>query len=65
MAGIKVGDRVLQVGCRNPRMFATFGLQVGFSGHSCALVETKETADRAQKRRYQNRCADRGRRGII
>ena len=48
MAGIKMGDRVLQVGCRNPRMFATFGLQVGFSGHSCALVETKETADRAQ-----------------
>ena len=49
MAGIKMGDRVLQLGCRNPGMFAAFGLQVGLSGHACAVVETAEAADRARK----------------
>ena len=49
MAGIKIGDRLLQLGCRHPGMFGALGLQVGLSGHACAVTETEEAADRARK----------------
>ena len=32
MAGIKRGDQVLQIGCRDPGMLAALALQVGLSG---------------------------------
>ena len=49
MAGIKMGDQVLQLGCRDPGMLAALALQVGLSGQACAVAETEEAAGRARK----------------
>ena len=49
MAGIKMGDQVLQLGCRDPGMLAALALQVGLSGQACAVAETEEAASRVRK----------------
>lgn len=49
MTGVKLGDRLLQIGCTDASLFAAIGSKVGLSGRACALVATEEDAARARK----------------
>lgn len=49
MTGVKMGDRLLQIGCTDASLLAAIGSKVGLSGRVCALVSTDGEAVRAQK----------------
>ena len=40
MAGVKLGDRVLVVGCSDPRLIATLAVKTGLTGRACAVDES-------------------------
>jgi SAM-dependent methyltransferase len=44
MAGVRLGERVLQAGLGNPRLFAKFAGKAGLSGRACAVVDGKAAA---------------------
>lgn len=44
MAGLRLGDRVLQIGNRDPRLIAMLAAKVGLSGQASALVRAPEDA---------------------
>jgi ubiquinone/menaquinone biosynthesis C-methylase UbiE len=48
MAGVKLGDRFLQVGCSDSSLLAALAGKVGLSGRACACVTTEEDAARAR-----------------
>ena len=48
MAGVKLGDRLLQVGCTDASLLAALAGKVGLSGRACACVTTEEDAARAR-----------------
>ena len=55
MTGVKLGDRVLVVGCGDPRLIAALAAKAGMSGRTCAVDESPDVrrprgADRAQGR---------------
>jgi SAM-dependent methyltransferase len=47
MAGAKLGDRVLVVGCSDPRLIAALAAKTGLSGRACAVDESSELATAA------------------
>jgi SAM-dependent methyltransferase len=49
MAGAKLGDRVLVVGCSDPRLIAALGAKAGLSGRTCAVDESPERAAEAAR----------------
>jgi len=49
MTGVKMGDRLLQVGCSDGGALAAIAAKVGLSGRAVALVPDTATAVRARK----------------
>ena len=47
MAGAKLGDRVLVVGCGDPRLIAALAAKAGLTGRACAVDESPERATEA------------------
>jgi len=48
MTGVKLGDRLLQVGCTDASLIAAISAKVGLSGRACALVSTDPDEARAR-----------------
>jgi ubiquinone/menaquinone biosynthesis C-methylase UbiE len=44
MAGAKLGNRLLVIGCRDPRLIAALAAKVGLTGRACAVDESHERA---------------------
>ena len=44
MAGVRLGERVLQSGVGNPKLFAKLAGKAGLSGRACAVVDAPEAA---------------------
>ena len=63
MTGVKMGDRVAQVGCAHGGRLAAVAAKVGLSGRAVAFVPDEASAARARKARRRRRRArrDRGR----
>jgi ubiquinone/menaquinone biosynthesis C-methylase UbiE len=49
MTGVKMGDRLLQIGCAHGGRLAAIAAQVGLSGRAVAVVPNQADADRARK----------------
>jgi len=49
MTGVKLGDRVLQIGCSNGGPLAAIAAKVGLSGRALAVVADEASMARAQK----------------
>ncbi len=47
MTGVKLGDRVLVVGCGDPRLIAALAAKSGMSGRACAVDESPDLATEA------------------
>ena len=47
MTGAKLGDRVLVIGCGDPRLIAALAAKAGLSGRTCAVDESAELAAEA------------------
>jgi ubiquinone/menaquinone biosynthesis C-methylase UbiE len=47
MTGVKLGDRVLVVGCGDPRLIAALAAKSGMSGRTCAVDESADLATAA------------------
>ena len=48
MTGVKLGDRLLQVGCTDASLVAAISSKVGLSGRACALVSSDAEEARAR-----------------
>ena len=48
MAGVRLGERVVQAGMGNPRLFAKLAGKAGLSGRACAVVDSPEAAQPLQ-----------------
>ncbi len=44
MVGVRLGERLLQAGVSNPRVFALLAGKTGLTGRACAVVDTAEAA---------------------
>ena len=49
MTGVKMGDRLLQIGCAHGGRLAAVASKVGLSGHAVAVVPDEPSAARARK----------------
>jgi len=49
MTGVKLGDRVVQIGCAHGGRLAAVAAKVGLSGHALAIVPDEESAARVRK----------------
>ena len=49
MTGVKLGDRLLQIGCADAPLVAALSAKVGLSGRACVLVASQEDAERATR----------------
>jgi ubiquinone/menaquinone biosynthesis C-methylase UbiE len=49
MTGVKMGDRLAQIGCADARRFAAIAAKVGLSGEAVVIVPDEDAAARAQK----------------
>ena len=49
MAGVKLGERVLLIGCRDARLMAAIGARSGMSGHVVALDQDEAALGKARK----------------
>lgn len=49
MTGVKLGDRLLQIGCSDPSLLAAIASKVGLSGRACVAAASEVEADRARK----------------
>lgn len=49
MTGVKMGDRLLQIGCSDGGALAAIAAKVGLSGRAVAMVPDAETAVRARR----------------
>ena len=47
MTGVKLGDRLLQVGCTDASLLAAVSSKVGMSGRACVLVQSDDETARA------------------
>jgi ubiquinone/menaquinone biosynthesis C-methylase UbiE len=47
MAGIKLGDRLLVVGCSDPLLIAQLATKTGLTGRACAVDDEETTVTRA------------------
>jgi hypothetical protein len=48
MAGVRLGERVLQAGTADPRVFALIAGKVGLTGRACAVVDVPAAAQRIE-----------------
>ena len=48
MAGVRLGERVVQAGMGNPRLFAKLAGKAGLSGRACAVLDSPEAAQSLQ-----------------
>jgi hypothetical protein len=44
MAGVRLGERVLQAGLGNPKLFARLAGKAGLSGRACVVVDSPEAS---------------------
>jgi ubiquinone/menaquinone biosynthesis C-methylase UbiE len=49
MAGIKLGDRLLIVGCSDPLLIAQLATKTGLTGRACAVDDEEATVTRAAR----------------
>src|SRR5262245_48577115 len=49
MTGVKLGDRIAQIGCAHGGRLAAVAAKVGLSGRAAAIVPDTESAVRARK----------------
>ncbi|MEO5742482.1 MAG: methyltransferase domain-containing protein [Vicinamibacterales bacterium] len=49
MTGVKLGDRLLHVGCADASLLGAIGSKVGLSGRVCAIVPDESHAARARR----------------
>jgi ubiquinone/menaquinone biosynthesis C-methylase UbiE len=49
MTGVKMGDRLVQIGCAHGARFAAIAAKVGLSGRALAVVPDEASAARARK----------------
>ena len=49
MTGVKLGDRLLQVGCTDASLLGAIGSKAGLSGRVCAIVPDEAHAARARR----------------
>lgn len=49
MTGVRLGDRLLQIGCVDPKLLGAIGAKVGLSGRACAVVSGARMAARARR----------------
>jgi len=49
MIGVKMGDRVVQIGCAHGGRLGAIAVKVGLSGHAAAIVPDEAAAERARK----------------
>lgn len=49
MAGVKLGDRIVQIGCAHGGRLGAVAAKVGLSGHAAAIVPDEASAARARK----------------
>src|ERR687888_681139 len=49
MAGVKMGDRVVQIGCAHGGRLGAVASKVGLSGRAVAIVPDESSAERARK----------------
>ena len=49
MTGIKMGDRLLYIGCTDPSLLAAIASKAGLSGCACAVVPSEADAARARR----------------
>ena len=47
MAGAKLGDRVLIIGCTDPRLIAALAAKAGLSGRACAVDPDADVVEKA------------------
>jgi SAM-dependent methyltransferase len=47
MSGVKLGDRVLVIGCSDPKLIAALAAKAGLSGRTCAVDQSPEIATEA------------------
>jgi ubiquinone/menaquinone biosynthesis C-methylase UbiE len=48
MSGVRMGERVLQIGVDDPRVAGAIGAKVGLSGHAAMVVDDEQAAARAR-----------------
>jgi SAM-dependent methyltransferase len=48
MAGVKLADRVLVIGCKDARFIAALAAKAGLTGRTCAVDESPEAANQAE-----------------
>jgi SAM-dependent methyltransferase len=49
MAGAKLGDRVLVIGCSDPRLIAALAAKAGLTGRTCAVDESADVVNEAAR----------------
>jgi ubiquinone/menaquinone biosynthesis C-methylase UbiE len=49
MTGVKMGDRIVQIGCANGVRLAAIAIKVGLSGRAAAVVADPQTAARVER----------------
>ena len=49
MSGVKLGDRLLHIGCTDSSLLGAISSKVGLSGRVCAIVPNEEHAARARR----------------
>lgn len=49
MTGVKLGDRLLNIGCTDSSLLGAISSKVGLSGRACAIVPTEADAARARR----------------
>ena len=49
MTGVKMGDRIVQIGCAHPGRLGAVAAKVGLSGHAVAIVPDEAAAARARR----------------
>jgi ubiquinone/menaquinone biosynthesis C-methylase UbiE len=49
MAGAKLGDRLLVIGCSDPRLIAALAVKSGLTGRACAVDESAERVEKAAR----------------
>jgi ubiquinone/menaquinone biosynthesis C-methylase UbiE len=49
MTGVKIGDRLLQIGCTDASLVTAICSKVGMSGRACALVSSEADGARARR----------------
>ena len=61
MTAVKMGDRLVQVGCAHGGRLGAVAGKVGLSGRAVVVAPDEESAARARKGAAEERCARRGR----